>query len=115
MNLNLFQGAMANNIIGYFVTNYFLVNLSVADLLVTLVCMPNAAWRAYTTIYNFGEVTCKISAYLQCEYCKLQNVDTKTGEYVVIFMLQELLVVSIIRLCQKRIIISGYEVREITG
>ncbi|KAJ8924374.1 hypothetical protein NQ315_007170, partial [Exocentrus adspersus] len=48
------------------VTNYFLVNLSVADLLVTLVCMPNAAWRAYTTIYNFGEYTCKISAYFQC-------------------------------------------------
>ncbi|XP_018571243.1 orexin receptor type 2-like [Anoplophora glabripennis] len=48
------------------VTNYFLVSLSVADLLVTLVCMPLAAWRAYTTIYNFGQYTCKISAYFQC-------------------------------------------------
>ncbi|XP_050292935.1 neuropeptide FF receptor 2-like isoform X2 [Anthonomus grandis grandis] len=47
------------------ITNYFLVNLSVADLLVTLICMPNAAWRAYTDAYNFGAVSCKISAYLQ--------------------------------------------------
>ncbi|XP_023017252.1 tachykinin-like peptides receptor 86C [Leptinotarsa decemlineata] len=48
------------------VTNYFLVNLSIADLLVTLVCMPNAAWLAYTTMYPFGKLTCKISPYLQC-------------------------------------------------
>ncbi|XP_063919204.1 QRFP-like peptide receptor isoform X2 [Zophobas morio] len=47
------------------VTNYFLVNLSAADLLVTLVCMPNAAYRAYTSIYSLGEYTCKISAYFQ--------------------------------------------------
>ncbi|EFA07466.2 orexin receptor type 2 isoform X2 [Tribolium castaneum] len=48
------------------VTNYFLVNLSVADLLVALVCMPNAAYAAYTSTYSFGEYTCKISAYFQC-------------------------------------------------
>ncbi|CAG9762377.1 unnamed protein product [Ceutorhynchus assimilis] len=47
------------------VTNYFLVNLSVADLLVTLICMPNAAWRAYTDAYAFGSISCKISVYLQ--------------------------------------------------
>lgn len=47
------------------VTNYFLVNLSVADLLVTIICMPNAAWGAYTDAYTFGEDTCKIIAYLQ--------------------------------------------------
>lgn len=47
------------------VTNYFLVNLSVADLLVTIICMPNAAWRAYTDAYTFGEESCKIIAYLQ--------------------------------------------------
>ncbi|XP_019864969.2 orexin receptor type 2-like [Aethina tumida] len=48
------------------VTNYFLVNLSVADLLVTLVCMPNAVYRAYTFLYSFGKLWCKISAYLEC-------------------------------------------------
>ncbi|KAK5647245.1 hypothetical protein RI129_002137 [Pyrocoelia pectoralis] len=47
------------------VTNYFLVNLSVADLLVTMVCMPIAAWDAYTMLWNFGEITCKIAKYLQ--------------------------------------------------
>ncbi|XP_066142622.1 orexin receptor type 2-like [Euwallacea fornicatus] len=47
------------------VTNYFLVNLSVADLLVTLICMPNAAWRAYTDAYGFGSISCKIFVYLQ--------------------------------------------------
>ncbi|KAL1513705.1 hypothetical protein ABEB36_003078 [Hypothenemus hampei] len=47
------------------VTNYFLVNLSIADLLVTLICMPSAAWRAYTDAYSFGSISCKISAYLQ--------------------------------------------------
>ncbi|CAG9854548.1 unnamed protein product [Phyllotreta striolata] len=48
------------------INNYFLVNLSVADLLVTLVCMPNAVWRAHTSIYDFGRYTCKISAYIEC-------------------------------------------------
>ncbi|KAH0813197.1 hypothetical protein GEV33_009594 [Tenebrio molitor] len=48
------------------VTNYFLVNLSIADLFVALVCMPNAAYAAYTSVYSFGEYACKISAYLQC-------------------------------------------------
>ncbi|CAH1162799.1 unnamed protein product [Phaedon cochleariae] len=48
------------------VTNYFLVNLSVADLLVTLVCMPHAALLAYTAADYFGSYVCKISAYLQC-------------------------------------------------
>lgn len=48
------------------VTNYFLVNLSVADLLVAVICMPTAAWRAYTDDFRFGEFTCKISVYLQC-------------------------------------------------
>lgn len=48
------------------VTNYFLVNLSVADLLVTLICMPRAAIEAYKSTYDFGRYPCKISSYLQC-------------------------------------------------
>lgn len=47
-------------------TNYFLVNLAVADLLVTLICMPNAIWNAYSWVWPFGEVTCKLFKYLQC-------------------------------------------------
>ncbi|XP_018329431.1 orexin receptor type 2-like isoform X2 [Agrilus planipennis] len=48
------------------VTNYFLVNLSVADLLVTLLCMPMGVWSAYTMLWNFGEIVCKVTNYLQC-------------------------------------------------
>ncbi|XP_044746322.1 neuropeptide FF receptor 2-like [Coccinella septempunctata] len=48
------------------VTNYFLVNLSVADLLVTLICMPKAAIEAYKSTYDLGRYSCKISSYLQC-------------------------------------------------
>lgn len=48
------------------ITNYFLVNLSIADLLVTLVCMPSGILTAYTSLWNFGELTCKITNYLQC-------------------------------------------------
>ncbi|KAK9884001.1 hypothetical protein WA026_004936 [Henosepilachna vigintioctopunctata] len=47
-------------------TNYFLVNLSIADLLVTLICMPEAAFEAYTSNYNLGRYPCKISSYLNC-------------------------------------------------
>ncbi|KAF7272216.1 hypothetical protein GWI33_014985 [Rhynchophorus ferrugineus] len=64
------------------VTNYFLVNLSVADLLVALICMPNAAWRAYTDIYRFGLFTCKISAYLQFRQNEAQTqLQKEKGSY----------------------------------
>ena len=47
------------------VTNYFLVNLSVADLLVTTICMPIAMSQAITSIWFYGLFMCKFSAYLQ--------------------------------------------------
>ncbi|XP_056634078.1 QRFP-like peptide receptor [Diorhabda sublineata] len=47
-------------------SNYFLLNLSTADLFVTLICMPNAMWRAYTTLYSFDRYSCKIIAYVEC-------------------------------------------------
>jgi hypothetical protein len=52
----------------YSVTNYFLVNLSVADLLVTLICMPMAISQAVIKIWLYGEFMCKITYYLQGEY-----------------------------------------------
>ncbi|XP_058790911.1 RYamide receptor-like [Phymastichus coffea] len=47
------------------VTNYFVVNLSVADLLVTCICMPMAISQAVSIIWVFGEVMCKLFYYLQ--------------------------------------------------
>ncbi|XP_012135020.1 gustatory receptor 10 isoform X2 [Megachile rotundata] len=47
------------------VTNYFVVNLSVADLLVTTICMPVAVSQAISMVWTYGEVMCKLSSYLQ--------------------------------------------------
>ncbi|CAK1552747.1 unnamed protein product [Leptosia nina] len=47
------------------VTNIFLVNLSVADLLVTLFCMPVQISKAVTLLWHFGEVMCKTVNFLQ--------------------------------------------------
>ncbi|XP_053979650.1 RYamide receptor-like [Hylaeus volcanicus] len=47
------------------VTNYFVVNLSVADLLVTTICMPMAVSQAVSTVWDHGEVMCKLVSYLQ--------------------------------------------------
>ncbi|XP_013178009.1 PREDICTED: neuropeptide FF receptor 1-like [Papilio xuthus] len=47
------------------VTNIFLVNLSAADLLVTLFCMPVQIAKAVTLLWHFGEVMCKTVNFLQ--------------------------------------------------
>jgi hypothetical protein len=47
------------------VTNYFLVNLSVADLLVTLICMPVAISQAVIKLWLYGEFMCRVTYYLQ--------------------------------------------------
>jgi hypothetical protein len=52
------------------VTNYFLVNLSVADLLVTLICMPVAISQAVIKLWLYGEFMCKVTYYLQGKYAK---------------------------------------------
>ncbi|XP_015365680.1 PREDICTED: orexin receptor type 2-like [Diuraphis noxia] len=47
------------------VTNYFLVNLSIADLLVTFICMPMAVGQSVTGLWLYGETMCKLTSYLQ--------------------------------------------------
>ncbi|XP_076659816.1 QRFP-like peptide receptor [Halictus rubicundus] len=47
------------------VTNYFVVNLSIADLLVTTICMPMAVSQAISMDWTHGELMCKLSSYLQ--------------------------------------------------
>ncbi|XP_020371090.2 orexin receptor type 2 [Rhincodon typus] len=47
------------------VTNYFIVNLSFADILVTIICLPASLLVDITESWFFGPVFCKIIPYLQ--------------------------------------------------
>ncbi|XP_074640337.1 QRFP-like peptide receptor [Tubulanus polymorphus] len=47
------------------VTNVFLVNLAVADLLVTCICIPMAVGQSIYKVWIYGFVMCKFTAYLQ--------------------------------------------------
>lgn len=47
------------------VTNNFLVNLAVADLLVTVLCMPMTLAGKVYKLWVYGDVMCKMSPYLQ--------------------------------------------------
>ncbi|XP_064486881.1 orexin/Hypocretin receptor type 1-like isoform X1 [Ornithodoros turicata] len=48
------------------VTNYFIVNLAVADFMVILVCLPPTVLWDVTETWFFGGALCKIVLYLQC-------------------------------------------------
>lgn len=47
------------------VTNYFIVNLAVADLLVIIVCLPPTVVWDVTETWFLGHMPCKIVPYLQ--------------------------------------------------
>lgn len=47
------------------VTNYFIVNLALADLLVILICLPPTVLWDVTETWFFGMEMCKIVLYLQ--------------------------------------------------
>lgn len=47
------------------VTNYFIVNLSLADVLVTIICLPASLVVDITETWFFGQTLCKIVPYLQ--------------------------------------------------
>ena len=47
------------------VTNYFIVNLSVADFLVLLICLPPTVLDDVTETWYMGSVMCRIVKYLQ--------------------------------------------------
>lgn len=71
------------NIFSYSVTNYFVVNLSVADLLVTIICMPVAVSQAVSIVWSHGELMCKLSSYLQGEYILcLKNSKKKSNIFI---------------------------------
>ncbi|GIY12799.1 orexin receptor type 2 [Caerostris darwini] len=47
------------------VTNYFIVNLAVADFMVILICLPPTVLWDVTKTWFFGSITCKLVLYLQ--------------------------------------------------
>lgn len=47
------------------VTNYFIVNLAVADFMVILMCLPPTVLWDVTETWFFGDAMCKIVLYLQ--------------------------------------------------
>uniref|UniRef100_A0A3Q3WRP7 Orexin receptor type 2 n=1 Tax=Mola mola TaxID=94237 RepID=A0A3Q3WRP7_MOLML len=47
------------------VTNYFIVNLSFADVLVTIICLPASLVVDITETWFFGNTLCKVVPYLQ--------------------------------------------------
>ncbi|XP_023684890.1 orexin receptor type 2 isoform X1 [Paramormyrops kingsleyae] len=47
------------------VTNYFIVNLAFADILVTITCLPASLVVDITETWFFGETLCKVLPYLQ--------------------------------------------------
>lgn len=47
------------------VTNYFLVNLAVADLMVIIFCLPSTVIWDVTETWLLGETLCKMLPYLQ--------------------------------------------------
>ncbi|KYN07208.1 Orexin receptor type 1 [Cyphomyrmex costatus] len=49
----------------YSVTNYFVINLSVADLLVVTICMPMTISQEISMSWNHSEFLCKLTSYLQ--------------------------------------------------
>lgn len=50
------------------VTNYFIVNLSLADVLVTITCLPATLVVDITETWFFGQSLCKVIPYLQVKY-----------------------------------------------
>lgn len=56
------------------VTNYFIVNLAVADFLVILICLPPTVyWDVYLT-WSFGLASCKLVTYLQVSSCLFLSI-----------------------------------------
>lgn len=48
------------------VTNYFITNLAVGDLLITILCVPSTAFALLEQYWPFGSVLCTIASYSQC-------------------------------------------------
>lgn len=59
------------------VTNYFIVNLAVADFLVILICLPPTVIWDVTNTWFLGEALCKIVLYFQVSELEKSSVKCK--------------------------------------
>jgi hypothetical protein len=50
-------------------TNRFLLNLAVSDLITTLVCLPPTAYHYYDKQWIFGEFLCRFVPFMQGKDC----------------------------------------------
>lgn len=53
------------------VTNYFIVNLALADFMVILICLPPTVLWDVTETWFFGTAMCRIVLYCQVSFCFL--------------------------------------------
>ncbi|XP_066304412.1 neuropeptide FF receptor 1-like [Branchiostoma lanceolatum] len=47
------------------VTNFFILNLAVADLMIAVFCMPITLVNNIVTVWVFGDVVCKLTPFIQ--------------------------------------------------
>lgn len=79
------------------VTNYFIVNLAIADLLVIIFCLPPTVLWDVTETWFLGDELCKIIPYLQVRFMKKKKIS-----FFIIHMLFNYFV-DLIDKCQKKI------------
>lgn len=65
------------------ITNVFLLNLAVSDILLGVLCMPFTLIGTLLRDFVFGEVMCKLLPYLQGKYYKIISISgEKCSAYV---------------------------------
>jgi len=55
-------------------TNFFLVNLSIADFMVLLICLPPTVIHDVAQTWFLGEILCKLISYLQVSISLFSNL-----------------------------------------
>lgn len=63
---------------------YFLVNLALADLAVTVLCIPTSIGTIIYKLWVYGKFLCKFTAFIQGEITSFERIgDTITTLYII--------------------------------
>jgi hypothetical protein len=62
-------------------TNFFLVNLSIADFMVLLICLPPTVIHDVAQTWFLGEILCKLISYLQVSISLFSNLMVTSNPY----------------------------------